>query len=846
MRADVDGAEGVVVLGARQPRLRPRAVLRPALRVAARRARERDVRQRARGVPAFGNVGVRLRRLSNLVREDARDRSSTRPRRRSATRAKGTSLGCTNGPTSLLWPGTAATAIEALAATAARKTLKPMPASSWCHIFVAAGAAAHAAGERQRTPRSFRARACGDEAAEGAVGGEQARERARHADHRARHVRERPRRARAERAVGEVRGGGRRAAPHAAARLEAVVRLPAAPLHVAEVDGGAVAELVAQLGDGRREVAQVDERVVVRLAVVRVLGVGRGVSPTTPPTSRWRRRRGAGARGRRRRGSRTAAGAAAAAARRPAACGGACRCSTRCRPRSASTPAAPKWEVHSLMRARRPAPWPVGEVSTPTRTWGGGGGAGIAPREPRPERTPGSCQIRRRGLGVTILGVDVRCAGFGSQFFCTPYSRTLHIYFTRRRRPRGAARGARGRAPRRASRARWRRTRRRRRRRTARSARAGRGGARARARRRGSRGSAARRAGGSRRGGGRRGARRGHICVGGREGAERRRRQLRREVRHVRERRGGGEQQPHVQRRLEQLAQRGAEGVVAASASTPSNTISASASRSERKARESGGSARRTAAGVAASSSGGSCSASSNARPRSSTERSSPTRRKRTPSPKARRAFWCCANAAATAVLPPPAGAVRTTRRRRRRAARTRYARPRGRRNPRAGTAAGRGRACAAAGRRAARASAAGCGAARRRRWCVVRRAGGQQHKLVGLGRVHLRRAAHAFLGDGEGVGDGLADGEGEVEAAGERGGGAVAEAERRGDHVGDARVDEVGGGDRRVRAAVDEHELHAGVAVTRIHEPPQRRGRQSAPRRSRPRTRASAGGRGR
>ncbi len=85
-------------------------------------------------------------------------------------------------------------------------------------------------------------------------------------------------------AAQDVVGGLLRVAPAAAARLEAVVRLPAAPLHVAEVDGGAVAELVAQLGDGRREVAQMDERVVVRLAVVRVLGVGRG--DRAPPRRR--------------------------------------------------------------------------------------------------------------------------------------------------------------------------------------------------------------------------------------------------------------------------------------------------------------------------------------------------------------------------------------------------------------------------------------------------------------------------------------------------------------------------------------------------------------------------------
>ena len=42
--------------------------------------------------------------------------------------------------------------LGALAETTARKTLKPMPASSWCHMCVAYGCAAHASGPVQRVP----------------------------------------------------------------------------------------------------------------------------------------------------------------------------------------------------------------------------------------------------------------------------------------------------------------------------------------------------------------------------------------------------------------------------------------------------------------------------------------------------------------------------------------------------------------------------------------------------------------------------------------------------------------------------------------------------------------------
>ena len=98
------------------------------------------------------------------------------------------------------------------------------------------------------------------------------------AHHAARHVRVRPRRVRARRvarravedaAAQDVVGGLLRVAPAAAARLEAVVRLPAAPLHVAEVDG-ATRHLALELAQHHLEAVVVDERVVVGLAVVRV------------------------------------------------------------------------------------------------------------------------------------------------------------------------------------------------------------------------------------------------------------------------------------------------------------------------------------------------------------------------------------------------------------------------------------------------------------------------------------------------------------------------------------------------------------------------------------------------
>ena len=96
------------------------------------------------------------------------------------------------------------------------------------------------------------------------------------AHHAARHVRVRPRRVRARRvarravedaAAQDVVGGLLRVAPAAAARLEAVVRLPAAPLHVAEVDG-ATRHLALELAQHHLEAVVVDERVVVGLAVV--------------------------------------------------------------------------------------------------------------------------------------------------------------------------------------------------------------------------------------------------------------------------------------------------------------------------------------------------------------------------------------------------------------------------------------------------------------------------------------------------------------------------------------------------------------------------------------------------
>ena len=98
------------------------------------------------------------------------------------------------------------------------------------------------------------------------------------AHHAARHVRVRPRRVRARRvarravedaAAQDVVGGLLRVAPAAAARLEAVVRLPAAPLHVAEVDG-ATRHLALELAQHHLEAVVVDERVVVGLAVVGV------------------------------------------------------------------------------------------------------------------------------------------------------------------------------------------------------------------------------------------------------------------------------------------------------------------------------------------------------------------------------------------------------------------------------------------------------------------------------------------------------------------------------------------------------------------------------------------------
>ena len=96
------------------------------------------------------------------------------------------------------------------------------------------------------------------------------------AHHAARHVRVRPRRVRARRvarravedaAAQDVVGGLLRVAPAAAARLEAVVRLPAAPLHVAEIDG-ATRHLALELAQHHLEAVVVDERVVVGLAVV--------------------------------------------------------------------------------------------------------------------------------------------------------------------------------------------------------------------------------------------------------------------------------------------------------------------------------------------------------------------------------------------------------------------------------------------------------------------------------------------------------------------------------------------------------------------------------------------------
>lgn len=48
-------------------------------------------------------------------------------------------------------------AAEALAATTARKVLKPMPASSWCHMWLALGCAAHSSGLRHGVPAVLRA-----------------------------------------------------------------------------------------------------------------------------------------------------------------------------------------------------------------------------------------------------------------------------------------------------------------------------------------------------------------------------------------------------------------------------------------------------------------------------------------------------------------------------------------------------------------------------------------------------------------------------------------------------------------------------------------------------------------